>query len=151
MKLIMKKLPLILVLSVSVIMIAGCQGPVFTTTTTTTLPGGIDYKYWIGQDMSGDRAIFYYHEGVYQPETTVDSVTVAGEFNGWDPASPDWHMTRQTDPDIWRFDATIDLASGIQFNYVVNNSAWQPPPFEYVEEKYVTDDGFGGFNLVLNP
>ncbi|MBP5449967.1 MAG: hypothetical protein J6Y01_07615 [Spirochaetales bacterium] len=38
---------------------------------------------------------------------------------------------------------------GSKFKFVVNDIDWMQPDAEKTEKKYLTDDGFGGFNLQM--
>ncbi|MBN9692359.1 MAG: hypothetical protein J0M24_19090 [Verrucomicrobia bacterium] len=62
--------------------------------------------------------------GNFNPES--DTVTVAGEFNGWNPtASP---LSRSgSDPNLWVGTQTLSGAvnSGVAFKFVMNGSTWE--------------------------
>lgn len=105
----------------------------------------------VGFEVKGDKVIFSLHTAVYggQILDEIESVTVAGEFNGWDTAAADWQASDDDGDGIWTLEKTLAKAPcGSKFKFVVNQVDWMQPPTE-IDKKYLTDDGFGGFNLVL--
>lgn len=75
-------------------------------------------------------------------DPTAETVTVAGDFNGWDPEAT---ALRDTDGDgIWT--GLIALRPGMhKYMFVVNGEKWVTDP---EAERYV-DDGFGMRNAVI--
>lgn len=62
--------------------------------------------------------------GNFNPES--DTVTVAGEFNGWNPTA--FSLTRSgSDPNLWVGTRTLSGAvnSGVPFKFVMNGSTWE--------------------------
>ncbi|HNZ27841.1 MAG TPA: hypothetical protein PLG34_04150 [Spirochaetota bacterium] len=105
----------------------------------------------VGFEVKGDKVIFSLHTAVYggQILDEIESVTVAGEFNGWDTAAADWQASDDDGDGIWTLEKTLaEAPCGSKFKFVVNQVDWMQPPTE-IDKKYLTDDGFGGFNLVL--
>lgn len=78
----------------------------------------------------------------YRPNTQLDSVSLAGSFNGWNPqAEP---MSRAGDGSAWV--ATTLLGPGrYEYKFVLNGNQWQPDPLN--PDK--VDDNYQGFNSVL--
>jgi hypothetical protein len=51
---------------------------------------------------------------------------------------------------VWEFKTTLDVVPvGSKFKYVSNEVDWNQPNADVLDEKYLADDGFGGFNLVV--
>lgn len=75
-----------------------------------------------------------------QPEAR--SVSVAGDFNGWDPAQT---TLERSDGGVWT--ATIPLKPGrYQYMFVINGKEWIADPLAAEE----ATDGFGAHNAVLD-
>jgi len=75
-----------------------------------------------------------------QPEAR--SVSVAGDFNGWDPAQT---KLERSDGGVWT--ATIPLKPGrYQYMFVIDGKEWIADPLAPEE----TTDGFGSQNAVLD-
>lgn len=112
-----------------------------TATVSETLPG---FK------IEGEKVIFTFNVKDYASFEEIEEVTVSGEFNGWDPVAADWQATDDDGDGIWTFET--DLATvpcGTKFKFVANQVDWMQPAADVLDAKYLTDDGFGGFNLVL--
>lgn len=79
----------------------------------------------------------------YQPVIGgIQSVSVAGTFNGWDPAAAP--LSDDDADGIW--EKTLKLPPGEhQYKFVVNGTQWFPDDFAMA----TTDDGFGGQNSVV--
>ena len=70
------------------------------------------------------------------------SVTIVGDFNGWDPLRT--RLVRSSHEGLWR--ARLKLAPGVyQYSFVLDGSAWVSDPLA----KTVLSDGFGGKNSVI--
>lgn len=141
----MKRILSVLSLIAALIMAVSCEGGAETTAkdagSATPLHGFI---------IEGDNITFIMNEADYPSFEEVESVTVAGEFNGWDPAAADWQMTNDKGDGIWIFKTTLDKAPvGSKFKYVSNQIDWNQPSADKLDPKYLADDGFGGFNLVI--
>ncbi len=70
------------------------------------------------------------------------SVTIAGDFNGWDPRRT--QLVRSSHEGLWR--ARLKLAPGVyQYSFVLDGSDWVSDPLA----KTKLADGFGGKNSVI--
>ncbi len=104
----------------------------------------------LGYKIDGDNVIFTFNVKDYASFDEVESITVAGEFNGWDPAAPEWQATDDDKDGIWIFKASKSLVpSGTKFKFVSNQVDWNQPAADKLDKKYLADDGNGGFNLVV--
>ncbi len=115
---------------------------------TETLP---DQKYLCGYEIKGDSVIFYFDESIYAGQIidSVDTVTVVGQFQGWDPTAADWHATKG-EGGLWTLESNKSICfCGSKFKFVVNDIDWMLPDSERIDSKYLAADGFGTYNLVL--
>jgi hypothetical protein len=145
-ELFMKKLISVLAIIAVIMMVFACGGG---STKTKKVD---DFK--TGFQLDGDNILFTYQETDYANFDPVEAITVAGEFNGWDPAAPDWQATDDDGDGVWTFESTLEeVPCGTQFKFVANTVDWQQPPADALNASgrgsSLTDDGFGGFNLVL--
>lgn len=70
------------------------------------------------------------------------SVTIVGDFNGWDPRRT--QMVRASHEGLWR--ARLRLTPGVyQYSFVLDGSDWVSDP----QAKTMLADGFGGQNSVI--
>lgn len=70
------------------------------------------------------------------------SVTIAGDFNGWNPQRT--RLVRSNHEGVWR--ARLKLAPGVyQYSFVLDGTTWIGDPLA----KTVLADGFGGYNSVI--
>jgi len=70
------------------------------------------------------------------------SVTIVGDFNGWDPSRT--RLVRASHEGLWR--ARLRLAPGVyQYSFVLDGTAWVSDPLA----KTMLADGFGGKNSVI--
>ncbi len=70
------------------------------------------------------------------------SVTIVGDFNGWDPQRT--QLVRSSHEGLWR--ARLKLAPGVyQYSFVLDGSNWVSDP----TAKTLLADGFGGENSVI--
>ena len=70
------------------------------------------------------------------------TVSVVGDFNGWDPRRNP--MTRGAEREAWR--ARLALPPGVyQYSFVVDGTVWEKDP----QAKNFLADGFGGQNSVI--
>lgn len=86
--------------------------------------------------IEGDRLIFWYHND------TAESVTLAGEFNGWNPDSI--HFERHLSG-MWRAGIEVPEAGKYEYKFVIDGRVWVDDPGNAVK----TDDGHGGLNSLL--
>lgn len=80
-------------------------------------------------------------------ENELKTVSVAGPFNGWDPAA--WPLKRQSDGTWTLTKPAAAVGSGeVSFKFVVNGDRWAEPP---ANAPNVEDNGVGngGMNLYL--
>jgi len=79
---------------------------------------------------------------IYVPrEPDIDRVTVAGTFNGWDPAA---HEMRR-EGDVWVLQLVLPPAN-YEYMFVENGERWVTDPLS----PQTRDDGFGRENAVLD-
>jgi len=89
------------------------------------------------QDRFAERAV----EIVFTAPQAA-SVTIVGDFNGWDPLRT--QLVRAGHEGLWR--ARLTLAPGVyQYSFVLDGTAWVSDPLA----KSMLDDGFGGKNSVI--
>jgi anti-sigma factor RsiW len=70
------------------------------------------------------------------------SVTIAGDFNGWNPQRT--RLVRSNHEGLWR--ARLKLAPGVyQYSFVLDGTTWVGDPLA----KTMLADGFGGKNSVI--
>lgn len=70
------------------------------------------------------------------------SVTIVGDFNGWDPQRT--RLVRASHEGLWR--ARLKLAPGVyQYSFVLDGTDWVGDPLA----KTMLADGFGGKNSVI--
>lgn len=142
----MKRIVSILSLIVAAMMIVSCGGTAQTTEKKSSGEAGT----LCGYTISGNDITFTFNVKDYASFDEIESVTVSGEFNGWDPAAADWQATDDDGDGIWIFKTTLDQAPvGSKFKFVTNEVDWQQPAADKLDKKYLADDGFGGFNLVI--
>jgi hypothetical protein len=105
-----------------------------------------------GHYIKGDNVVFVFDTKIYSGQLLdeLESVTVAGEFNGWDTGAADWQATDPDGDGLWTLEKPKSkVPNGVKFKFVANQVDWMQPPTE-IDKKYLADDGFGGFNLVVN-
>jgi hypothetical protein len=79
---------------------------------------------------------------VYVPrETNIESVAVAGSFNGWDPAS----IPLRREDGVWSTILVLPTGS-YEYMFVENGQRWVTDPLA----ARTRDDGFGTMNAVLD-
>jgi len=70
------------------------------------------------------------------------TVTIVGDFNGWDPLRT--QLVRASHEGLWR--ARLKLAPGVyQYSFVLDGTVWVSDPLA----KSMLADGFGGKNSVI--
>jgi len=77
-------------------------------------------------------------------------VTVAGEFNGWQMAHPDWTL-KKSDDERFTLRKPLDAFAGRArwpFKFVVNESIWVSAPEQALNKEIVIEDP-ATYNLVL--
>lgn len=100
--------------------------------------------------IEGDKITFTFNVKDYASFEEIEEVTVAGDFNGWDPVAADWQATDDDGDGIWTFVSdTATVPCGTKFKFVTNQVDWMQPAADVLDKKYLADDGFGGFNLVV--
>lgn len=146
----MKKLVTIIALLIIVLLAFNCGGD------GTAKAGGKDVSSLVGYKLDGDNITFVWDTAVYGAQNfdPIESITVAGEFNSWSVDAADWQATDSDGDGKWTFKSTTDaVPCGSQFKFVANEVDWQQPPADDIKaaglDEHITDDGYGGFNLVL--
>src|SRR3954471_11297963 len=77
----------------------------------------------------------------YKTEGRDKKIYLAGNFNNWNPADPQYLLKDDDGDGIWSI--TIKLAPGTyQYKYVLDGTKWTQDPFAPAE----APDGFGGLN-----
>ncbi|MBL8967669.1 MAG: isoamylase early set domain-containing protein [Spirochaetaceae bacterium] len=73
----------------------------------------------------------------------AESVSVAGDFNGWDPVG--WEFSRARPDGAWELEVKLKKGAMYAYNFVIDGERWIPDPStrEFVE------DGFGGESSLL--
>lgn len=92
------------------------------------------------QDDPCTRVTFTFDPGA----TAWSSVTVAGTFNGWDPAAAGWAMDWSADRGLWLLKASLDEGQH-QYKFVADGGTW----FHDTANPLTVNDGYGGYNSVL--
>ncbi len=89
--------------------------------------------------VHGKTVTFYYLDAAGE----ATSVSVAGNFNGWDPeATPlTWHA-----PGLWSVQVTLNVPDWYSYKFVINGTEWVVDPENLNREP----DGFGGQNARVN-
>jgi hypothetical protein len=143
----MKRIISILTLVAAMFTFVACGGEKSTADVT---PVNAVSDTLSGFKIEGDKVIFTFNVKDYASFEEIEEVTVSGEFNGWDPVAADWQATDDDGDGIWTFET--DLATvpcGTKFKFVTNQVDWKQPNADASDAKYLADDGFGVFNLVL--
>ena len=82
------------------------------------------------------------HTFVYHPdETTPSSVSVAGDFNQWNPADPQGQLTWDAGIQAWVLKRQLPTGSHA-YKFVLNGVQWISDP----SAENFEDDGYGGSN-----
>jgi hypothetical protein len=81
----------------------------------------------------------------------TEEVFVAGDFNGWNPADPNY-MMEMNDDGVFELEVELDPGQ-YRFKFVIDGQ-WPPSMEELADQVSPTistfvDDGFGGKNAVL--
>lgn len=87
--------------------------------------------------VENNRLVFCFHHDAAQ------SVALAGDFNGWNPARS--IGAKQSDG-IWRIEIEMLPPGSYQYKFVVNNHQWVDDPNNGLK----LSDGYGGFNSALH-
>jgi len=145
----MKKLLSLLTVLTLVLTLASCGGTAETTESTDDAASTSGSPLH-GYIVEGNTIKFIFDSALYPSFDEVETVTIAGEMNGWDPAAADWQATDDDGDGVWTFESTLDEAPvGSAFKFVTNEVDWQQPNADKLDEMYLKDDGFGGFNIVI--
>jgi serine protease AprX len=84
-----------------------------------------------------NRLVFCFHHD------TAESVALAGDFNGWNPARS--ALTKQQNS-IWRIAVEMLPPGSYQYKFLVNQQHWMDDPNNGLK----LPDEYGGFNSVLH-
>ncbi len=87
--------------------------------------------------LENDRLVFCFHHDAAQ------SVALAGDFNGWNPARSVGAKQRDG---IWRIEIGMLPPGSYQYKFVVNDHQWVDDPNNGLK----LPDGHGGFNSALH-
>ncbi len=98
----------------------------------------LDENYFRPPLIEGDRLVFFYPDG-----ERLESVSLAGEFNGWDPARAPFIKDRKG---VWRAEIEVPPPGRYAYKFVINNQIWIEDPGNGLKEP----DSHGGLNSVLN-
>jgi predicted esterase len=102
-----------------------------------------------GHKIEGNDLTFVFDEGVYGLKGEADSVAVAGNFNEWDGAAPEWQLRDDNHDGVWTLQVSLGdrIRPGAAFAFVADGQRLQPP--SGVDSNYLMPDGQGGNLLVV--
>ena len=86
--------------------------------------------------INGDKIIFSFHDD------SCESVFLVGDFNDWKQNAAEF---KQTVEGIWQAEISCQPGGKYAYKYLVNGGIWIEDPNHGLKE----DDGFGGFNSIL--
>ena len=86
--------------------------------------------------INGDKIIFSFHDD------SCESVFLVGDFNDWKQNA---HEFKQTVEGIWQAEIPCQPGGKYAYKYLINGGIWIEDPNHGFKE----DDGFGGFNSIL--
>jgi hypothetical protein len=72
------------------------------------------------------------------------SVSVAGGWNGWDPAAH--RLSDENGDGIWELRFTVEADREYEYQFVIDENTWIEDP----QSPFHVDDGFGGVNSILD-
>jgi predicted esterase len=103
----------------------------------------------LGYELDGNELAFVFDEEVYGLREEVASVAVAGNFNEWESAAPEWQLRDDDRNGVWTLRVPLGdhIRLGAAFLFVADGHKLQPP--SGLDPNYVLPDGAGGFLLVL--
>jgi serine protease AprX len=93
--------------------------------------------YFCPPRIEGAKLVFNYHDDA------AETVSLAGDFNGWDPAR--MHFTKSSTGE-WRAEMEPPVPGRYQYKFVVDRARWVDDPANAVKEP----DNYGGLNSVIN-
>lgn len=102
-------------------------------------------KELYGYKLTNDEVVFIYKLDQSDDEKAVMKITIAGEFNGWNPNDDNYKMTLGSNK-TFEFHlpkSTLEKGKEYQFKFVMNGNNWLPVP-----EKASNVDEKNG-NLIL--
>ncbi|MEN2997729.1 MAG: alpha-amylase family glycosyl hydrolase [Brevinematia bacterium] len=94
----------------------------------------------LGAVISNDGNVYFY---LFAPKAR--SVSIAGSFNGWNKDANPMQKILTTEGAVWTTSLPLSTVYGKEYKYVIDGNAWVADPYS----KYVSSDGYGGFNTVL--
>jgi len=113
-----------------------------------------DSGYLQGYTTYGTAITFCFDETAYGRDLTPkDTVSVAGNFNGWNPKNPRWHLKDKNNDGIWKLTMPKQTlrkppgAHDLIFKFVINKKDWLSPPAHALN---ATSDGEGNTNLRID-
>ncbi|NCC49996.1 MAG: hypothetical protein EOM20_02150 [Spartobacteria bacterium] len=114
-----------------------------------------DTGYLQGYTAHGGTLTFCFDETTYGVRLDArDVVSVAGNFNGWNPKEKRWYLYDKDDDGIWKLTIPMQAirrppgAHDLIFKFVVNHTDWLSPPQHALN---ATPDGEGNTNLRIDP
>jgi serine protease AprX len=87
--------------------------------------------------VEGGRLVFYFHHD------EAESVTLAGDFNGWDTSRCRFDKQKSG---MWRAEIELPVSGIYRYKLVINQTQWLDDPSNGLREP----DEYGGFNSLLH-
>ena len=97
----------------------------------------LDDDYFRPPLIEGEHLVFFYHN------EEAKSVSLAGDFNGWDPERANF---KRDGKGVWRAEIPIPSPGRYSYKLVVNGQRWVEDPSNGLKEP----DNHGGLNSVLD-
>ncbi|MEM4398106.1 MAG: hypothetical protein QW757_05805, partial [Candidatus Woesearchaeota archaeon] len=99
----MKKISILSIATLALMLIVNVSLSAAAKTDGGSKKGGVTSGTLVGYKIDGNKITFTFNVKDYASFDEIESVTVAGEFNGWDPNAPDWQATDDDKDGIWTF------------------------------------------------
>lgn len=93
--------------------------------------------YFCPPRIEDGKLVFNYHDDA------AETVTLAGDFNGWNPALT--HFTKSA-TGAWRAEMDAPAPGSYQYKFIVNHTRWIDDPGNAMK----APDGYGGLNSVVS-
>ena len=105
-------------------------------------------KELYGYELTSNEVIFRYKLEKLEDEKAINKLTVAGEFNGWNPSDDNYKMTLKEDRifELRLPKSKFEQGKEHQFKFVMNGNNWLPVP----EKALNSDESSGNLILKLN-
>jgi predicted esterase len=103
----------------------------------------------LGHKFEGNGLTFVFDEAFYGLQGEASSVAVAGNFNEWDNAAPEWQLRDDDNDGVWTLQVppANPIRPGAAFIFLADGRRLQPP--SGIDPNYLLPDAEGGFLLVL--